>query len=75
MNMVKSSTATHIHQGSVPVQVLEPSRERVFNLVPGFEAVPFALQGKGTKAIEYAESGERISWAIGGPDQNKIRAT
>jgi hypothetical protein len=39
-------------KGSGPVQVLEPSRERVFNLVPGFEAVPFVLQGNGTRAVE-----------------------
>jgi len=39
-------------QANVPVRGLEPKRGRVFNNVPGFEAVPFALEAEGSMEVE-----------------------
>ncbi len=47
----RRSTWIFLESGE-PLQILHPERERVFNNVPGFEAVPFAMEGVRKQVLE-----------------------
>jgi hypothetical protein len=49
---VAKSGGRVVIEANAPLRIMEPARDRVFNIVPGLQAVPFAVDGSGVQPVE-----------------------